>query len=177
MDPFLGEIRLMPYYFAPANWLPCDGRLLPVRQNTALFSLLGALYGGDGQNSFALPDLRGRAIVGMGQGAGLQSYSQGEQTGTESVTLQAVQLAQHSHTLAASVPVTSATGTTGSPQGGVYASTSSEQYGFSGTNGNMANLLTGTTVPAGGNQAHENRMPFLALNYCIATQGIYPPRQ
>lgn len=177
MDPFVGEIRLMPYYFAPQGWLPCDGRLLPVNQNTALFSLLGARYGGNGQTNFALPDLRGRAIVGMGQGAGLQSYSQGEQTGTESVTLQAMQLAQHSHSLAVSVPVTSATGTTGSPQGGFYASTSPEQYGFSGTNGNMANLLNATSAPVGGNQAHENRMPFLALNYCIATQGVYPPRQ
>lgn len=179
MDPFVGEIRLMPYSFTTRNWLPCDGRLLPISQNTALFALLGVQYGGDGKSNFALPDLRGRAAVGKGQGPGLGAYTQGEVAGTETVTLQQQQLAMHSHSLAAAVPVNDVRGSVSTPQNSFYASTANgaEQYGSSANNGSMANLLSGTTAPIGGNQPHENRMPFLALNYCIATQGVFPQRQ
>ncbi|GAB3829256.1 phage tail protein [Hymenobacter jeollabukensis] len=179
MDPFVGEIRLMPYSFTTRGWLPCDGRLLPIQSNTALFSLLGTRYGGNGQTTFALPDLRGRAVVGMGQGAGLSPYIQGEVTGTENVTLKPLELAMHSHSVTASVPANSARGTASSPQSDFYAATApqAEQYGTAPNNGNMANLLSGTTAAVGGNQPHENRMPFLALAYFIAAQGVFPPRQ
>ncbi|AII50603.1 phage tail protein [Hymenobacter sp. APR13] len=178
MDPFVGEIRLMPYTFTTNNWAACQGQLLAIRSYTALFSLLGTRYGGDGQNTFGLPDLRGRAIVGMGQGPGLSQYPQGTATGMESVTLKPLELAMHSHGLTAPVAANSARGTASTPQSNFYASTApnAEQYGSEPDNGNMANLLSGTTAPVGGNQPHENRMPFLGLAYCIALQGVFPPR-
>jgi microcystin-dependent protein len=177
MDPFVGEIRLMPYTFAPMGWALCQGQLLAIQSNTALFSLLGTRYGGNGTTTFALPDLRGRAAIGMGQGAGLQPYQQGMAVGTENVTVLQTQLAPHSHSLTAPIPANGTRGTSNTPQGGFYALTSSEQYGTTANNGNMATLLSGTTSVVGGTQPHENRMPFIVLNYCIALQGIFPQRQ
>ncbi|MCC3156314.1 tail fiber protein [Hymenobacter sp. 15J16-1T3B] len=177
MDPFLGEIRLMPYTFAPLYWAPCQGQLMAIQSNTALFALLGTQYGGNGQTTFALPDLRGRGIVGFGQGPGLSQYVQGEVIGTENVTLLPTELAPHSHSLTASIPANSQRGTVTSPQGSVYALTAAEQYGTSPNNGNMAPLLSGTTGPAGGGLPHPNMMPYLALQYCIALQGVFPQRQ
>ncbi|MBH8559026.1 phage tail protein [Hymenobacter negativus] len=172
MDPFVGEIRLLPYSYPPYGWALCNGAILPISQNTALFSLLGTRYGGNGTTTFALPDLRGRAMMGMSS-----NYPQGTVTGTESVTLNNTQLAAHNHTLAATVAVSTDAGTSTTPAGGYFASLGS-QYGDSGGGGNMAaGLLNGTSSSVGGNQPHENRMPFLTLNYCIALQGVFPQRQ
>lgn len=177
MDPFVGEIRLISFPFAPRGWALCDGSLLPISQNTALFALLGTQYGGNGQSTFGLPDLRGRAVVGAGQGAGLTNYVQGASTGTESVTLLSPNLPAHTHALSATVPVSTAAGASSSPASGYFAAVNS-QYGDSAGGGNMAPaLLNGNSAPAGSSQPHENRMPFLVLNYCIALQGIFPQRQ
>ena len=161
----------MAINFAPVGWLACQGQILSIAQNTALFSLLGTTYGGNGQNTFALPDLRGR--TGIGRSA---SYALGSQTGTETVTLATNQLPPHTHTLSATVPVSTAAGTTGSPAGAYFASVGS-QYGDSADGANMAaSVLSGDSDSAGGGQPHENRMPFLVMNYFIATSGIFPQR-
>ncbi|WP_151089228.1 phage tail protein [Hymenobacter baengnokdamensis] len=178
MDPFVGEIRLMPYTFAPQGWFTCSGQLLAIQQYTALFSLLGTQYGGNGTSTFALPDLRGRACIGAGQGPGLQSYPQGTATGTESVTLLAAEMPVHTHGVSAAVPVNTGRGTAPSPLNGYFAKTASEEYGSTADNGSMAaGVVTGTASPAGSSQPHDNRMPYLPLNYCIAWQGVFPQRQ
>jgi microcystin-dependent protein len=175
MDPFLGEIRLMPYQFTTQNWLPCQGQLLSVSQYTALFSLLGTTFGGNGQSTFGLPDLRGRAIVGQGQGPGLSNYSAGEQTGTETVKLAIAELPAHAHPMSATVPVNNLGGTAGSPQGSFFAQEVKEQYSGAPNGGTMApTLMYGDTGDAGGSEAHNNLMPYLVLAYCIATSGVYP---
>lgn len=178
MDPFLGEIRLMPYVnnFITRGWAPCQGQLLSISQNTALFSLLGIQYGGDGRTTFGLPDLRGRAIVGMGQGPGLSSYPQGALAGTESVTLTSAQLPAHTHSLSGSVPVSTDAGTQSAPTSGYFAREGSEAYGPTANNGNMAPMLSGTTQPVGSSQAHDNHMPYLGVGYFIALQGVFPQR-
>lgn len=178
MDPFLGEIRLLPFTFAPRGWALCQGQLIPIRQNTALFALLGTQYGGDGSTTFALPDLRGRAVVGKDQGPGLTNYAQGAMVGTENVTLLASEMPAHVHNGAATgtIPVSVASGTQNSPAGGYFSATTAEQYGTADTGNDTASMLSGTATAAGGSQPHENRMPFLTLNYCIALQGIFPPR-
>jgi microcystin-dependent protein len=179
MDPFLGELRIMPYgsNFVTRGWLPCQGQILQIRQYTALFSVLGTRYGGDGQNTFALPDLRGRAAIGAGQGAGLSNYSQGATAGTETVALQQAQLPAHNHPLGTPlVSVNSTTGTATSPAGGYIASVGADMYGSAGAGPMAANALNGPTTAVGGNQPHENRMPYLALNYFIAIEGVFPQR-
>ena len=164
MDPFLGEIRLVAFNFAPKGWAICDGRLLPINQNQALFALLGTYYGGDGRTTFALPDLRGRVPLGAGQGAALSNYEIGSTGGTESVKLAVGQLPSHAHPVRAN----SGPSTTKEPagaypaKGGAYASAQ---------NAKMNTAMLGKT---GGGQPHENRQPYLALNYVIALQGIFP---
>ncbi len=178
MDPILGEIRLLPYSFAPRNWALCQGQLMAIAQNTALFSLLGTYYGGDGRTTFALPDLRGRAVVSPGQGAGLSSYALGEITGTPNETLVSAQMPMHTHNLTGTVKVSSANGGATSPAAGVWAmSPGKEEYAEAqGTSSLAADLITGISTATGDGQPHENMMPYLALNYCIATVGIYPAR-
>ncbi|MCB2376438.1 tail fiber protein [Hymenobacter sp. BT635] len=179
MDPFVGEIRLVALNFAPRNWFFCQGQLLPIQQYTALFSLLGVAYGGDGRTTFALPDLRGRAVVGKGQGPGLSAYPQGSIVGTEAVTLTTAQMPAHLHTLSGgTVPVSANNGTQTQPTGNYYAANSVEQYGQAiAAGGQMAStMLAGTTGITGGGNSHENRMPYLALNYIIAYTGIFPQR-
>jgi microcystin-dependent protein len=176
MDPLLGEIRLMPYSFAPNGWLPCDGRLLPINQQTALYSLLGTMYGGDGRVTFALPDLRGRAAVGLGQGPGLSNYVQGAVAGTETVTLQQAQMPAHIHGLNAQIAVSTDSGLQKQPQGNYYAANNTEQYGGSSAGTMAPDVITGQAGQAGGNQPHDNHQPYLVLNYCIATTGQYPQR-
>jgi microcystin-dependent protein len=172
MDPLLGEIRLMALNFPPRGWAFCQGQLMAISQNTALFSLLGTTYGGDGRTTFALPDLRGR--TGMGQNPA--TYPLGTMTGTETVTLAPSAMPAHTHTLSSTVPVSTTAGTATSPAGGFFAQAGA-QYGDSADGGNMAaTLLNGSSTPAGGSQPHENRMPFLVLNYCIALQGDFPIR-
>jgi microcystin-dependent protein len=175
MDPFFGEIRLMPYSFTTRDWLPCQGQLLAIRQYTTLFSLLGTTFGGDGQTTFGLPDLRGRAIVGQGQGPGLSNYSAGAQTGTQTVKLAIAEMPVHAHAMSATVPVSNTGGTVGSPQGSFFAQEALEQYSAALDGGTMApTLLYGDTSEAGGGEAHDNMMPYLVLAYCIATNGLYP---
>ncbi|GAA4503242.1 tail fiber protein [Hymenobacter ginsengisoli] len=175
MDPFLGEIRLMPYQYTTLYWLPCQGQLLSVAQYQALFSLLGTTFGGNGQTTFGLPDLRGRAIVGQGQGPGLSNYKPGQQTGTETVKLAVAELPAHTHAMSATVPVSNLGGTTGSPQDSFFAQQAREQYSGAPNGGTMAPaLLYGDTDTAGGGEAHNNMMPYLVLAYCIATNGVYP---
>jgi microcystin-dependent protein len=164
-EPFLGMIIIFGGNFPPRGWAPCDGRLLPINQNTALFSLLGTTYGGNGTTTFALPDLRGRVPLGYSQGPGLSNYSLGEASGVENVTLNAAEMPAHTH----AQPATASDETTNRPnaavpaRGGVYASAS-----------DGSNLAA--TTSAGNNQPHENRQPYLAVNYIIALQGIFPSR-
>ena len=177
MDPFLGEIRAVGFNFAPRDWALCQGQLMSVAQNTALFSLLGTTYGGDGRNTFGLPDLRGRLVVSPGQGPGLSNYALGQLSGTESVALTSDQLAAHTHGLTGVVlRVSGNPGNSTTPANGLLASTEDLHYS-SGSSVQMApDVLTGTALPVGNNVGHPNLMPYLTLNYVIALQGIYPPR-
>jgi microcystin-dependent protein len=168
MDPFLGQLMLVPYNFAPRGWAFCNGQIMSIAQNTALFSLLGTTYGGNGQTTFALPDLRGRVAISSGQGPGLQNYSLGEIAGSENVTLISSQMPAHTHVVGAS---------TGSAQ-----ATPDNAFPGSDTSTQIYDLAASTTMnpqmiqPSGGSQPHENRQPYLALNYIIALQGIFPSR-
>ncbi|HEX8298913.1 MAG TPA: tail fiber protein [Rubricoccaceae bacterium] len=180
LDPFIGEIMIAGFNYAPRGYAFCSGQLLPINQNTALFSLLGTTYGGNGSTTFGLPDLRGRAPVGVGQGPGLGNYSMGQLGGTENTTLNATQMPQHLHALTGGLPVSSAPGTTADPIGGTLAQPASgiPQYVTTvpdGTGGILP-LSPGTTAIAGGSQPFDNRDPFLVMNFCIATTGIFPSR-
>ena len=178
MDAFLGEIRLMGYNFAPRDWMVCAGQILPINSNQALFSLLGTTYGGNGVQTFALPDLRSRVIVGVGQGPGLSNYAQGQISGTENVTLSITQLPQHTHPFTGTLKVADGPASSTDPTLTQYpAAGTARQFGTGTSNASMAaGTVSGTTAPAGGNQPHENRQPAMAMNYCIATQGYFPSR-
>ena len=169
-EPFVGQVIAVGFNFAPVGWALCQGQLLPINQNTALFSLLGTTYGGDGQSTFGLPDLRGRAALGMGQGSGLQPYLLGQPGGVESVTLTANQFASHTHALQAA-----ATATTPTPGSGVVLGTPAAATPTYATAGTAAQLVgSAVSLAAGGNVAHENRQPSLAINYIIALFGVFP---
>jgi microcystin-dependent protein len=168
-DPFIGEIRLFASNFAPQGWALCNGQLMSIAQNTALFALLGTMYGGNGQTTFALPDLRGRVPVHQGQGPGLTSRTQGEVSGSETVTLLSSQMPAHSHALRAST--VAATGST--PAGALLGATTVNSYDNSAAGVAMAAGAIGNT---GGAQPHDNMAPTLALNYIIALFGIFPSR-
>ncbi len=180
-EGFLGEIRMFAGNFAPRSWALCQGQLLPISQNSALFSILGTTYGGDGRTTFALPDLRGRAPVSQGRGPGLSDYRLGQRGGVENVTLNALQIPSHTHVLSGGVKVgvntNTATGTDGG--GATLGSAGANIYNGSppedgeDLNGVSNNFQIQNT---GGNQSHENRMPWLAVNYIIAIQGTYPSR-
>ena len=169
-DPFVGEIRMFAGNFAPQGWALCDGQLLAISQNDVLFSLVGTTYGGDGQNTFGLPDLRGRIPLHMGQGPGLSSRTIGQNGGSETVTLTPAQLPAHGHVLNADSGAANST----DPLGRLpAASTGSSTYG------NLAPsvaMRADAVASAGGNQAHDNMMPFLCINFIIALFGIYPSR-
>ena len=172
-DPFVSEIRIFGFNFAPLGWAFCNGQLLPISQNTALFSLLGTTYGGNGTSNFALPNLRGSVGVGQGVGPGLNSRALGEVGGAASSTLITSEMAGHSH-----VPACDTVGDNSneSPVGNVWGADLDggfRSYSSGAPNVNMAANLIGN---AGGGQAHSNQMPTLALNFCIALQGVYPPR-
>lgn len=176
MDPYLAQIIFFAGNFAPRNWAFCQGQLLSIASNTALFSLLGTTYGGDGRTTFALPDFRGRTAVGTGSGPGLSDYQLGEQGGAEQLTLTVNQMPSHTHTVTPQVAVSTGNGTTDEPDGNVLAGTSSPTYAAaSSANGKLAGA-SATETPAGGNQPIGIRQPFLAMNYIICTQGIYPSR-
>ena len=168
-EPFLGMIIIVPYNFAPRGWAFCQGQILPIAQNTALFSLLGTTYGGNGTTTFALPDLRGRVSNSSGQGPGLQNYVLGQVAGTESVTLTANQLAPHTHPFAP--PGSTADASSTSPANAAPASGGSYKTGA----GNTA-MTAGVTGPNSGGQPFAILPPYLTLNYCIALEGIFPSR-
>jgi microcystin-dependent protein len=171
MDPFVAEIRIFPFNFAPKGWAWCDGQLLPLSQNTALFSLLGTTYGGDGKSNFALPDLQGRAPMHPGQGPGLSLHDLGETGGSETVTLLESEIPAHAHALTAS----QADGNTGSPAGQLVASGIGINM-YAQASGSTTQLNPSAVAPAGGDMPHNNLQPYLTCFFCIALQGVYPPR-
>jgi microcystin-dependent protein len=164
-EPFLGEIRLMSFNFAPKGWATCSGQLLPINQNQALFSLLGTTYGGNGQTTFALPDLRGRLPMHKGTGPGLSNRTIGERAGEEAHTLTFGELPPHNH----GVGVVSGPGTATLPTGAFMAA---HRGGYAEA-GNTP-MHSGTIANAGGSQPHANMPPFLVIGFCIALQGIFP---
>jgi microcystin-dependent protein len=170
-ETILGEIRMFAGNFAPTGWAFCQGQLLPIAQNTALFSLLGTTYGGNGTTTFALPDLRGRVPVGFGQGPGLSNRVIGEQFGTETVTLTTSQMPAHSHTVNA---VTSE-GNQNLPTNSLPANTKALDKEYSDANANTTMKAT-MVNPTGGNQPFGVTQPSLGVNFIIALQGIYPSR-
>jgi microcystin-dependent protein len=172
-DPFVAEIRIFPFNFAPTGWAFCDGQILPLSQNTALYSLLGTTYGGNGKTTFALPDLQGSAPVNAGQGPGLSSYALGEQTGVESVTLLQSEMPVHTHQMIGQVDPAD----TQAPTTSAVFTISSNGFIYAGTPGNtLVNMAFQTIAPAGGSLPHNNMMNYLTLNFCIALQGVFPPR-
>ena len=167
-EPFVGEIILAGFNFPPVGWAVCDGRILRIEDYNALFSLIGNTYGGDGQTTFALPDLRGRVPVCIGAGPGMPPVSLAEKAGQETVPLAVGHLAAHTHSVAAGT-----TAGTESPVGAVYGGGAAV---FAAPDASPVSMNPGMVQPAGGSQPHENRMPYLALNYLIALEGIYPER-
>jgi microcystin-dependent protein len=160
-EPFLSELRLMSFNFAPKGWAMCNGQLMPINQNQALFSLLGTTFGGDGRVNFALPNLQGRTPIGVGLG-----HTLGEAGGTQSETLSISQMPQHFHTVQAS----NASADTISAPGNLLGATSARYAGPTG----LTTLNPSTVSNVGGSQAHQNMQPYLVLNWCIALQGIFP---
>ena len=170
MDPFIGEIIMFAGNFAPRGWAFCDGQLLAISTNPALFSILGTTYGGDGRTTFGLPDLRGRVSVHPGQGPGLSSRRLGEKAGGETVTLSVAQLPPHNHPLNA----TTSAAETGSPTNGLLGTFRGPAYDSDGkADTQMESTSIGNT---GGGQDHDNMQPYLCVNYIIALQGIFPSR-
>jgi microcystin-dependent protein len=176
--PYIGQIIMFAGTFAPPGWALCDGRLLPIADNYMLFQLIGTTYGGDGQATFALPDLRGRIPVGQGQGPGLSNYAIGEQVGVEAVRLATAQLPPHNHPVAAVNAPGNANGPAGNLLSALGGQAASGQYQVSAyaPSGTQTNLNARTIGPAGGSQPHENRQPYLSINYLIAVQGAFPSR-
>jgi microcystin-dependent protein len=167
-NPFLGEVVLFAGNFAPRGWAFCAGQILAISTNTALFSILGTTYGGNGQTTFALPDLRSRVATGQGQGPGLSSYTLGQQSGTETVTLNAQQLPPHQHT----AMVFGDTGDSGKPAGNFLAGIDN---GYKSTSDGTQ--LNGAMIGGGGSsQPHDNIQPYTTLNYIICVEGLYPSR-
>jgi microcystin-dependent protein len=163
-EPFLSEIRIMSFVFAPKGWALCNGQLLPINQNQALFSLLGTTFGGDGRVNFALPDLRTRTPIHVGSG-----HTLGERGGEPAHTLSIAELPTHTHVMQA----TSANGTTAIPASNLLRATSINYEAYRPATG-LTTLVAGTVPNVGGSQAHLNLQPFLTLSFCIALQGIFP---
>ena len=165
-DPFLGEIQIIGFNFAPRGWALCDGQILPISQNQSLYSLLGTTYGGDGRTSFALPDLRSRTPLHRGIG-----YNLGQKGGAETVTLTSDQVPAHSHTAKAQ----NVAADTSTPGGNMAAETTVAIYGAP-SDPNLVSMHNGTIANAGGGQGHNNMQPYQTLNFIIALRGIFPPR-
>lgn len=170
MDPFVAEIRIFPFNFAPKGWAFCDGQILPLSQNTALFSLLGTTYGGDGKSNFALPNMQGNSPMHPGQGPGLSLHDLGEIGGSQTVSLLESEIPSHAHGLLASA----SDGNNTKPATQLFA----QGVGVKiwGTNAPNTQFSGNAIAPAGGDQPHNNMMPYLTLSFCIALQGVYPPR-
>lgn len=168
-EPFLAEVRIVGFNFAPRGWGFCDGQILPINQNQSLYSLLGTTYGGDGRTTFALPDLRGRTPIHVGRSNGGQNHTLGQKSGEETHTLTVNEMPQHRHLARA----TNDTATSDDPQGRVLGAAGGNVYRPFGTPEPMGN---GMVANVGGGQAHDNMQPYLALNFCIALQGLFPSR-
>ncbi len=171
-DPFVAEIRIFPFNFAPKGWAFCNGQLLPISQNTALFSLCGTTYGGDGRSTFALPNMQGNAPMHPGQGPGLSLHDLGETGGSETVTLLVSTVPAHSHALVAQTT----TGSKSTPAGNSLSRVSGATPYLPPAGAALVPLSDQVIPPAGGDQPHNNLQPYLTLNFCIALQGVYPPR-
>jgi microcystin-dependent protein len=171
-DPFVAEIRIFPFGFAPKGWAFCDGQLLPISQNTALFSLLGTTYGGDGKSTFALPDLQGNAPMHPGQGQGLSLRDLGETGGAESITLIVSEIPFHPHTMQAFATPADLK----EPQAGAVLTRNNNGAIFNTTISNFVQMAPQALTPAGGSLPHNNMQPYLTLSFCIALQGVFPPR-
>ena len=175
MTPILGTIQAFGFNFAPRGWAMCQGQILAIAQNTALFSLLGTMYGGNGQTTFALPDLRGRSLVGIGNGPGLSSITQGEMSGSETHTLIVTEMPAHNHV--ATVQLGAGLANTANGAGGNFAANTGGTSIYN--TGALGTLMAGGNVQvgiAGGSQPFSIRNPYLGMNICIATVGIYPSR-
>lgn len=172
-QPYIGEIAIYPYNFAPQGWAKCDGQLLPISQNTALFSLIGTIYGGDGETTFGLPDLRGRVPIGYGSGPGLPTYQLGQKSGATNTVLSVGNLPAHNHTAAGTIQASSAMGDESDPTGsipGLHAGAFNEE-----SNVLMKTDGVNVTVDNTGNgQQFNNMQPYLTMGYYIALQGIFP---
>jgi microcystin-dependent protein len=166
-EPFLSEIRIMSFGFAPKGWALSNGQLMPINQNQALFSLLGTTYGGDGRVNFALPNLQGRTPIHMGNG-----HTLGERAGEQAHTLSVTEIPQHNHIVSAIS--TSNTGTNVVNPSGQFFATSTPATLYNSSGGNLTALAANTVANVGGSQAHLNMQPFLTLSFCIALQGIFP---
>ena len=171
-EPFLAEVRMVGFNFAPRGWAFCDGQILPINQNQSLYSLLGTTYGGDGRTSFALPDLRGRTPIHVGRSDGGGDHRLGQKSGEETHTLSANEIPQHNHLLsgnntAANSDEPAATHTLAQAAGNLYG-----EY----TAASRIEMAQGAVTNVGGGQAHENMQPYLAVNFCIALQGLFPSR-
>jgi microcystin-dependent protein len=173
MDPFVGQILIVPFNFAPTGWAFCDGQLLPIAQNTALFSLLGTTYGGDGKSNFALPNLTGRVPMHIGEsqpGPGLSTHDLGEASGEDTIALLSTEIPAHTHTV---VPVASHDERTTDHPSGAYPTTGGVYATTHNSNAPMGQMSTSVQ----GGAPHNNLQPYLVLNYIIAMQGVFPPRQ
>jgi len=179
MDPFVAEIRIFPFNFPPKGWAFCDGQLLPISQNTALFSLVGTFYGGNGTSTFGLPNMQGNAPMHPGQGPGLSDHVVGETSGSETVTLLQSEIPAHSHTAMASSAgggkttpgPTETWASAGRGSGNLYATVNVNNPAL-----NTVNMSPSALAPGGSGFPHNNLMPYLTLNFCIALQGVYPAR-
>ena len=173
-DPFVAEIRIFPFNFAPKGWAWCDGQLMPLSQNTALFSLLGTTYGGDGKSTFALPNLEGSAPMQPGQGQGLSLRDLGEMSGSEFVTLLESEMPVHAHFITAH---NGDQADAQNPSANTSLAQSANGFAYqSNTSSNIVQLSFNALTPAGGSLPHNNMQPYLTLNFCIAMQGVFPPR-
>lgn len=180
-EPFIGEIKIFGFNFAPQSYQLCIGQILPIAQNAALFSLLGTTYGGNGQSNFALPDLRGRMPIGQGQGPGLPSYTMGQVSGTTNITLSTANLPAHTHPgagLSINIPVSTGGPDTASPEGAFLADTGVEIFSSLSSAGKNygASTVSGNTGITGASTPVSIMNPYLVINYSIATQGIFPSR-
>jgi len=177
-NPFLAEIRPFPFNFAPVGWASCEGQLLSIAQNTALFSIIGTQFGGNGTTNFALPNLQGSVPIGQGQSTAGSEYSVGTPGGTESVTLQTNQMAAHSHPLTAFASSATATAPANAAPGEGHGGGRGGTFNINTytSQAPTVNLAPGAVGPAGSGQPHNNMQPSLVINWCIALQGIFPPR-